>query len=540
MITVRRAVKWLVLAAVVAVPSPAHAAGVDLSTYERIGRYDLPEPKRTVAPANSLLAQEASAVTYDWDTDSLFVVGDGGTSVVQVSKTGQLIDSMTLAQGTSPQGTAFYDTEGIAYVGGGKFVLSEERDRQVNLFTYVPNTTLDRADVQTVKLGTTVGNIGIEGLSYDPQTSGFVVVKESGPEGIFQTGIDFVAHTATNGSPTTVNSTDLFDPALAGLADFSDVFALSNVPAFAGPDASHLLILSQEAGKIVNVDRAGTVSSTLTIAGDADNPQPVPEQSHEGLAMDPSGKLYVVSETGGGDIDHPQLWVYAPSATPAPPNLIVSEVSPWSSGNSPYAADWFEVTNKGTQAVDLTGWKVDDSSNAYATAVALNGISSIAPGQSVIFIEGNLGDRRGVQDRVVRRQRPRGLRDRHLQRRRHRSEHRRRRRQPVRRRREAHHGRDLRSVDGLLHLRQRRRPRRGLHPQRGRGQRCLRRRPGDGLPRGGQRCAAAGAGHRDGERHGPRSALARPRRRRLVRPVHRGPHEGLPGRDDGDGDVDRR
>ena len=52
-------------------------------------RFDLPEPTRTTPPANSLLAQEASAVTYNWDTDTLFVVGDGGTSVVQVSKTGQ-------------------------------------------------------------------------------------------------------------------------------------------------------------------------------------------------------------------------------------------------------------------------------------------------------------------------------------------------------------------------------------------------------------------------------------------------------------------
>ena len=28
-------------------------------------------------------------------------------------------------------------------------------------------------------------------------------------------------------------------------------------------------------------------------------------------------------------------------------SVIISEVSPWSSGNSPYAADWFEVTNTG-------------------------------------------------------------------------------------------------------------------------------------------------------------------------------------------------
>ena len=138
---------------------------VDLSTYVRVGRFDLPEPTRTAAPPNSLLAQEASSVTYDWDTNTLFVVGDGGTSVVQVSKTGQLIDSMTLAPGNSPQGTEFYDTEGIAYVGGGNFVLIEERDRQAVLFTYVAGATLHRSDVKTVKLGTTVGNIGLEGVS---------------------------------------------------------------------------------------------------------------------------------------------------------------------------------------------------------------------------------------------------------------------------------------------------------------------------------------------------------------------------------------
>src|SRR5262249_46310484 len=165
----------------------ASLTAVDLSTYVRVGRFDLPEPTRTMAPANSLLAQEASGVTYNWDTDTLFVVGDGGTSVVQVSKTGALIDSMTLAPGPSPQGTDFYDTEGIAYIGGGKFVLVEERDRQVDLFTYVAGGTLTHAAVQTVKLGTTVGNIGIEGITYDPITSGatpgFVAVTEQTPEG---------------------------------------------------------------------------------------------------------------------------------------------------------------------------------------------------------------------------------------------------------------------------------------------------------------------------------------------------------------------
>ncbi|AFY32946.1 SdiA-regulated domain-containing protein [Calothrix sp. PCC 7507] len=469
---------------------------VDLSTYVRVGRYDLPEPTRTTPPTNSLLAQEVSAVTYNWDTDTLFVVGDGSTSIVQVTKTGQLINSMTLAPGSSPQGTDFYDTEGLTYVGGGKFVLVEERDRQASLFTYAAGTTLTKSNVQTVKLGTTVGNIGIEGISYDPQTSGFVAVKEVTPEGIFQTGINFAAGTATNGSPTTENSTNLFDPALANLLDFADVYALSNLSSLNGQaDSSHLLVLSQESGKIVNIDRTGKIYSSLTIASDPGNPLSVPDQQHEGLTMDNNGYLYVTSENGGGDINHPQLWVYAPSAvtatnqaptavvlnnkvnaiaentstasrikvadiaitddalgtntlslsgtdasffeisgsalylkagttlsttktsygvtvnvddttvgsTPdatttftlaiakalAPSTLIISEVTPWSSGNSPYAADWFEVTNTGTSAVDITGWKVDDNSNTFASAIALNGVNSIAPGQSVIFIEGD-------------------------------------------------------------------------------------------------------------------------------------------------------
>ncbi|WP_179074970.1 SdiA-regulated domain-containing protein [Nostoc sp. C057] len=474
-------------------------SSIDLSTYVRIGRYDLPEPTRTTPPTNSLLAQEVSAVTYNKDTDTLFVVGDGGRAIVQVSKTGQLIDSMTLASGSSPQGTEFYDTEGLTYVGDGKFVLIEERDRQANLFTYAPGTTLTRSNVQTVKLGTTVGNIGIEGISYDPQTGGFIAVKEITPEGIFQTNIDFAAGTASNGSPTTVNSTNLFDPALAGLADFADVFALSNLSALNGqPDSSRLLILSQESGKIVNIDRTGNISSSLTIVSDAGNPLSVVDQGNEGITVDKNGLIYVVNENGGGDIDHPQLWVYAPSSftytnqapvavslantvtslseststatpfkvgniivsddalgtntlsltgadansfeitdnalflkagttldfetktsynvsvnvndttvgnnpdattafslsvtdvneNPTTSSIFITEVAPWSSGNSPVAADWFELTNKGLSAVDINGWKIDDNSNSFAASVALSGITTIGAGESVIFLEG--------------------------------------------------------------------------------------------------------------------------------------------------------
>ena len=475
--------------------SPVVFPTVDISRYVRVGRYNLPEPTRTLPPdGTSLLAQEASSVTFNWDTNTLFVVGDGGTSVVQVSKTGVLINSMTLAPGSSPQGTEFYDTEGISYVGGGKFLLNEERYRQVNLFTYVPGATLHRSDVQTVKLGTTIGNIGLEGVTYDPKTGHYIFVKEKDPRSIFETGIDFAAGTATNGSPTTDESIDLFDPSRVSTLDFSDIYALSNLPSLAGDSTyDQLLIISQESGKIVQVDRSGNVKHTLTLVADPGDTISVPDMTMEGITMDRDRILYVVNENGGGDVNHPQLWVYAPSTaanlaptaislagavtsipdntnttgavnlaqlfvaddglgdnslslsgpdagsfqiigtalflkagtvldaatqssyhvtlnvddttvggtpdastsytlaiTPAASgviNLAVTEVAAWSSGNSPLASDWFEVTNFGTSSVSLVGWTMDDNSNSFAVSVPLNGVTSIAPGKSVIFIE---------------------------------------------------------------------------------------------------------------------------------------------------------
>ena len=58
------------------------------------------------------------------------------------------------------------------------------------------------------------------------------------------------------------------------------------------------------------------------------------------------------------------------------------------SGTAPtFTADWWEVTNFGSSAVDLTGWKMDDNSFDSTRAVALNGVSSIGAGESVVFLE---------------------------------------------------------------------------------------------------------------------------------------------------------
>jgi hypothetical protein len=65
----------------------------------------------------------------------------------------------------------------------------------------------------------------------------------------------------------------------------------------------------------------------------------------------------------------------------------VTEVAPYASGNTPFVADWFELTNTGSTTISFSGWKMDDNSNSFAASVPMLGISSIAPGESVIYIE---------------------------------------------------------------------------------------------------------------------------------------------------------
>jgi Lamin Tail Domain len=91
--------------------------------------------------------------------------------------------------------------------------------------------------------------------------------------------------------------------------------------------------------------------------------------------------------------------------------VIVSEVDPFgSNGSDGYSADWFELTNTGTSAVNIAGWTMVDnhaasnsttpyvagatisignvSTSKPAAALTLaNGSTTLAAGQSAIFLE---------------------------------------------------------------------------------------------------------------------------------------------------------
>lgn len=65
-------------------------------------------------------------------------------------------------------------------------------------------------------------------------------------------------------------------------------------------------------------------------------------------------------------------------------DLIITELSTKSAVDP---EDYFELTNTGATSIDISGWQFDDESADLGDAVALNGITNIGAGESVVFFQ---------------------------------------------------------------------------------------------------------------------------------------------------------
>lgn len=260
----------LSLAAVGAYAAPS----LNLANYQLSGQFALP----------TATASEASAITFNWDSGTLFVVGDEGDAITEVTLQGTVVGSMKLS--------GFDDTEGLTYVGNGQFAVVEERLQDVFLLTYAAGSTASRGSLSSVSLGTTVGNIGLEGASYDPRSGSFVLVKEKTPSAVYGATLAF------GSGPVT--PTSLFNPASLGVADLADVQVLGSVFA-AQPYGDNLLLLSQESSRLMEVTRDGTLLSSYDLSGIS--------STIEGVTIDSLGRIYLTDETPN---------VYVLTAVPEP------------------------------------------------------------------------------------------------------------------------------------------------------------------------------------------------------------------------------
>jgi uncharacterized protein YjiK len=285
-----------VLALALALASPAMAQSLEL--YTQWTSYALTG------------SSEASALTYNRDTNSLYVVGDEGGPIVRYSLTGQRLDQFNMIGPTSSP-----DTEGITYIGGGQFLVADEREQTAYLYTYIAGATA--SFTASYRFGATVGNIGLEGIAYDPATNSVWGVKESSPRAVYQmTGFN-------TPSQTVLTNPGNLTPSRIGLADLADVYAMSASLAFVGTTREmNLLFLSQEDNKIVEMTRTGTTVSSLDISF-------LGSHNIEGITMDDNGTLYLAAErtiAGGGST------LYVLNAVPEPSScalLALGTLAPW-------------------------------------------------------------------------------------------------------------------------------------------------------------------------------------------------------------------
>lgn len=80
---------------------------------------------------------------------------------------------------------------------------------------------------------------------------------------------------------------------------------------------------------------------------------------------------------------HLAVLVFAFAASVASAQLAITEIN----SSSDATDDWFELTNAGADAVDVTGWGFDDYPEDTEKVVELEGVTMIAAGESAVFLQ---------------------------------------------------------------------------------------------------------------------------------------------------------
>ncbi len=220
---------------------------------------------------------DASGLTYCPDTKSLFMVINGTCEIVEMDLNGKVKRKITTK--------GFSDLEGITYVGKGYFCVVEEGRATLCYLPIDPAArTVPASTAQVAKIEKEfLGNVGLEGLTVDPVTSTFYIVKEKFPKRIYQVTVK-----GWNPLAMDVKIPWSLSKRLPETGDVSGVYY--------HPASRHLLVLSDEGKEVIEMTRdEGKVLYRLPLVRGrsgvlATVPQP------EGITMDEQGRLYICSE----------------------------------------------------------------------------------------------------------------------------------------------------------------------------------------------------------------------------------------------------
>lgn len=234
------------------------------------------------------VTRNLSGLAFDTDRQQLIAVVNRPATLLRLSPDGQALSRHPLQHAA--------DVEAVAYLGAGRVALVEEGRSRI-LFAQLPQAADAPMDLRQAfalhlslqapeQAGLTTGNQGFEGLGYDARNDQLYVAKEHSPRALYR--ITGIARQDGRGSPS-ISVENLSHWVASDAAVGTD---LSSVEV--DGRTGHLLLLSDEAQSLVELDEQGRFLGRLDLGSVPGMPGPIPQP--EGVAIDPQGTLYLVSE----------------------------------------------------------------------------------------------------------------------------------------------------------------------------------------------------------------------------------------------------
>lgn len=242
-----------------------------------------------------------SGLSYDSERGLIWAVVNNPEQLLLLDRDGRMLARYPLS--------GFTDVEGVAYLGDGQLLVSEERSHAL-VRIHLPDRprTLYRDDYQALTLSIDLGgNVGFEGLDYDRRSDRLFVVKEHSPRKLYE----------IRGLMRSMEGD--FDLEIIDRQDWVDEMPVTDLSSVHFDACTgHLMVLSDESKMLVELDRQGQLVGYQTLLdGFAGLQDSVPQG--EGVTFDERGTLFVVSEpnlfyrfekAGSGASDHPDAGNY--------------------------------------------------------------------------------------------------------------------------------------------------------------------------------------------------------------------------------------
>lgn len=223
----------------------------------------------------------ASELTYNRVTNTLFTVLNKGNQIVEISLSGKVLRRIDVI--------GIGDMEGITHIDGNRFVIAGEYDSSLIVVELDENSSvLDVENVPKIRLGINKnGNKNFEGVSWDYKKKTLLVVKERNPKYVLSV-YGLVNQVSDSVIDLNIERLHKYDSMLAwAMRDLSAVQYLGN--------SGHILLLSDESKILKEFDEnAKPIGAMLFWKGFHGLKKGVPQA--EGVAIDDDNNLYLISE----------------------------------------------------------------------------------------------------------------------------------------------------------------------------------------------------------------------------------------------------